>query len=52
MRAPSSKGFHVDGQNQMDRQEKEVLVIDEISILGARTLHAVNKQLCIIRGYI
>lgn len=27
-----------------------MLVIDKISMLGARTLHAVNEQLCIFRG--
>ncbi|KJZ74451.1 hypothetical protein HIM_06047 [Hirsutella minnesotensis 3608] len=30
--------------------EKDVLVIDEVSMLGARTLHAVNEQLCRLRG--
>ena len=34
----------------MDWMEKDVLVIDEISMLGARTLHAVNEQLCAFRG--
>ncbi|KAM4061884.1 PIF1-like helicase [Hirsutella rhossiliensis] len=34
----------------MDWQEKDVLVIDEVSMLGARTLHAVNEQLCRLRG--
>ena len=28
-----------------------MLVIDEVSILGARTLHTVNEQLCIFHGY-
>ncbi|KAM4066738.1 PIF1-like helicase [Hirsutella rhossiliensis] len=32
------------------RTEKEVLVIDEVSMLGARTLHAANEQLCRLRG--
>ncbi|PVH91456.1 hypothetical protein DM02DRAFT_498860, partial [Periconia macrospinosa] len=31
-------------------QEKYMLIIDEISMLGARTLHAVNEQLCVFRG--
>jgi hypothetical protein len=34
----------------MDWQEKEMLVIDEISMLGARTLYAVNERLCVLRG--
>jgi hypothetical protein len=33
----------------MNWQEKDVLIIDEISILEARTLYAVNEQLCIFR---
>ncbi|KAJ6436948.1 retrovirus polyprotein [Purpureocillium lavendulum] len=40
----------VNGQARMDWQEKDVLVIDEVSMLGARTLHAVNEQLCRLRG--
>ncbi|KAM4058295.1 PIF1-like helicase [Hirsutella rhossiliensis] len=40
----------VDGRSRMDWQEKEVLVIDEVSMLGARTLHAANEQLCRLRG--
>ncbi|KAM4062523.1 ATP-dependent DNA helicase PIF1 [Hirsutella rhossiliensis] len=28
----------------------DVLVIDEVSMLGARTLHAVNERLCQLRG--
>jgi len=49
-RVPPSTGLRVDGQSRMNWQEKDVLVIDEISMLGARTLHAVNEQLCIFRG--
>ncbi|KAM4062369.1 AAA domain-containing protein [Hirsutella rhossiliensis] len=41
----------VDGRSRMDWQEKEVLVIDEVSMLGARTLHAANEQLCRLRGF-
>ncbi|GJN80394.1 hypothetical protein PLIIFM63780_003920 [Purpureocillium lilacinum] len=40
----------VNGQTRVDWQEKDVLVIDEVSILGARTLHAVIEQLCRLRG--
>ncbi|KND86295.1 ATP-dependent DNA helicase PIF1 [Tolypocladium ophioglossoides CBS 100239] len=39
----------VHGQSRMDWQEKDVLVIDEVSMLGARTLHAVSEQLCWLR---
>ncbi|KAM4066756.1 PIF1-like helicase [Hirsutella rhossiliensis] len=39
----------VDG-SRMDWQDKDVLVIDEVSMLGARTLHAVNERLCQLRG--
>ncbi|KAM4059761.1 hypothetical protein HRG_002612 [Hirsutella rhossiliensis] len=40
----------VDGRSRRDWQEKEVLVIDKVSILGAQTLHTANKQLCRLRG--
>ncbi|KAG6989246.1 ATP-dependent DNA helicase PIF1 [Fusarium oxysporum f. sp. conglutinans] len=40
----------IHGPSRMDWQEKDVLVIDEVSMLGARTLHAVNEQLCRLRG--
>jgi hypothetical protein len=50
MRAPLSTSLRVDGQSRMNWQEKDVLVVDEVSMLGARTLHAVNEQLCIYRG--
>ncbi|EEU38418.1 uncharacterized protein NECHADRAFT_19452, partial [Fusarium vanettenii 77-13-4] len=40
----------VHGQSRMDWQEKDLLVIDEVSMLGARTLHAANEQLCRLRG--
>ncbi|KAF9774783.1 hypothetical protein IL306_007181, partial [Fusarium sp. DS 682] len=43
--APSSSaGLRIDGQAKMDWQEKYALIIDEISMLGARTLYAVNEQ--------
>jgi len=47
---PASTSLRVDGQGRMDWQEKYMLIIDEISMLGARTLHAVNEQLCVFRG--
>ncbi|KAF2175959.1 hypothetical protein K469DRAFT_723761 [Zopfia rhizophila CBS 207.26] len=31
-------------------QEKNVLVIDEVSMLGTRTLYAVNERICELRG--
>ncbi|PVH90314.1 hypothetical protein DM02DRAFT_496337, partial [Periconia macrospinosa] len=37
--AAGSTGLRVDGQTRMDWQEKYMLIIDEISMLGARTLH-------------
>ncbi|XP_044716583.1 PIF1-like helicase domain-containing protein [Hirsutella rhossiliensis] len=40
----------VDGRSRMDWREKEVLVVDEVSMLGARTLYAANEQLCRLRG--
>ena len=34
---------------KMHWQEKDMLIIDEVGMLGARTLHAVNEQLCSLR---
>ncbi|KJZ68336.1 hypothetical protein HIM_12277 [Hirsutella minnesotensis 3608] len=50
VRLPQQAARFVNGQSRMDWQEKEVLVIDKVSMLGARTLHAVNEQLCRLRG--
>lgn len=47
----SSTGLRVDGQSRMDWLDKDVLVVDEISMLGAKTLYAANEQLCNFRGY-
>jgi hypothetical protein len=48
--APSnSAGLRIDGQSKMDWQEKYLLIIDEVSMLGARTLYAVNEHLCRVR---
>ncbi len=41
---------YVNGQCRMDWQEKDMLIIDELSMLGARTLHAVNERLCTLRS--
>ena len=38
-----------DGQVRMHWQDKCMLIIDEVSMLGAQTLYAVNEQLCTIR---
>src|SRR2546429_2216526 len=46
----SSAGLRIDGQTKMDWQEKYLLVIDEVSMLGARTLYAVNEHLCRVRA--
>jgi hypothetical protein len=46
----SSMGLRIDGQSRMDWQEKDVLIVDEISMLGARTLYIVNERLCDLRG--
>jgi len=46
----SAAELYVDGQVRMDWQENCLLIIDEVSILGARTLYAVNEQLCKLRG--
>lgn len=45
----SSAAVRIDGQTRMDWQDKDVLTIDEISMLGVRTLCAVNEQLCRLR---
>jgi hypothetical protein len=46
----SSTSLRVDGRSRMDWQGKDVLVLDDVSMLGARTLHTVNEQLCNFRG--
>ncbi|KJZ68635.1 hypothetical protein HIM_11974 [Hirsutella minnesotensis 3608] len=50
LRLPKQAERFIHGQSRMDWQEKDVLVIDEVSMLGARTLYAVNEQLCRLRG--
>ena len=48
---PSRSGdLYIDGQARMDWQEKYLLIIDEVSMLGTRTLYGVNEQLCKLRG--
>ncbi|EXK24151.1 hypothetical protein FOMG_19112 [Fusarium oxysporum f. sp. melonis 26406] len=46
VRLPKQAERFVHGQSRMDWQDKAMLVIDEVSMLGARTLYAVNEQLC------
>ncbi|KAH7464438.1 hypothetical protein FOMA001_g17470 [Fusarium oxysporum f. sp. matthiolae] len=48
--ASSSASFRVDGRSTAQWQEKWLLIIDEVSMLGARTLYAVNEQLRKLRG--
>ncbi|KAM4061443.1 PIF1-like helicase [Hirsutella rhossiliensis] len=50
VRLPKQAERFVNGQSRMDWQDKDVLVIDEVSMLGSRTLHAVNERLCQLRG--
>ncbi|PNH49352.1 hypothetical protein VD0003_g7784 [Verticillium dahliae] len=47
--ASSSAGLRVDGKTTAEWQEKWLLIIDEVSMLGARTLYAVNERLCQLR---
>jgi hypothetical protein len=48
--ASNTANLYINGQSRMDWQEKCLLIIDEVSMLGARTLYAVNQQLCKLRG--
>jgi predicted ATP-dependent serine protease len=41
--ALTSTNLRIDVQAKMDWQEKELLIIDEVSMLGARTLYVVNE---------
>ena len=46
----NSSDRYVNGPSRMDWQEKYLLIVDEVSMLGARTLYMVNEQLCRLRG--
>ncbi|KAM5349348.1 hypothetical protein ACJ41O_005853 [Fusarium nematophilum] len=46
----NSSNCYVNGPSRMNWQEKYLLIVDEISMLGARTLYMVNEQLCRLRG--
>jgi hypothetical protein len=48
--ASSSASLRVDGRSTAQWQEKWLLIIDEVSMLGARTLYFVNEQLRKLRG--
>src|SRR5260370_753101 len=43
---PSSTSLCINVRTKMDWQEKYILIINKVSILGAQMLHTVNKQLC------
>ncbi|RSL77773.1 hypothetical protein CDV31_017309 [Fusarium ambrosium] len=43
IRLPKQAERFVHGQSRMDWQDKDMLVIDDVSMLGARTLHAMNE---------
>lgn len=47
---PSSASLRVDGRSTAEWQEKWLLIVDEVSMLGARTLYIVNEQLRKLRG--
>ena len=46
----SSSALRIDGESRASWREKYMLIIDEVSMLGARTLHAINESLCALRG--
>ena len=50
IRPSGSADLYIDGQARIDWQEKYLLIIDEVSMLGAQTLYGVNEQLCKLRG--
>lgn len=50
VRVGGSNERFVSGPARMHWQDKLLLIIDEVSMLGARTLFAVNEQLCRLRG--
>jgi hypothetical protein len=50
VKAALPTSLRVDGESRMSWQEKDVLIVDEVSMLGAKTLYSVNEQLCMFRG--
>jgi len=46
---PNPVGLRIDRQIRIDWQEKYLLIIDEVSMLGVRILHPVNEQLYRLR---
>jgi ATP-dependent DNA helicase PIF1 len=51
IRASNTINLYIDGQAKIDWQEKYLLIIDEISILGTRILYTVNQRFCKLRTY-
>jgi hypothetical protein len=45
-----STNLRIDGESRAVWEERQMRIIDDVSMLGARTLHAVNEQLCMLRG--
>ena len=43
-------GLYINGETRMLWKEKYMLIVDEVSMLGARTLYLANEQLCRLRG--
>ncbi|KID83958.1 arrestin domain-containing protein [Metarhizium guizhouense ARSEF 977] len=50
VQAPGPGLRFVSGQSRMVWQDKHLLIVDEVSMLGARTLFGVNEQLQSLRG--
>jgi len=50
IRPSSTSDLYINGQTRMDWQEKWLLIIDEVSMLGAWILFAVNEWLCKLWG--
>ena len=50
LRPSEASDLFIDGQRRMGWQEKWLLIVDEVSMLGARTLYAVDEQLRKLRG--
>ncbi|KAH8747987.1 hypothetical protein F5883DRAFT_436904 [Diaporthe sp. PMI_573] len=50
MRTSEANELFIDGQRRASWQEKWLLIVDEVSMLGARTLYSVDEQLRKLRG--
>jgi ATP-dependent DNA helicase PIF1 len=51
IRASNTANLYIDGQAKMDWQEKYLLIIDEINMLGIQILYAINQRFCKLRVY-